>query len=108
MVKTESLVRALGKQRHQDHQVRQREQPLIRLFAGCFRRAGNEAQVAALRKIAKVIDADSREARNLCIGEDLLARLNRDHGLVPSDYRHTARYLFDASCRVRDASVQEQ
>jgi hypothetical protein len=59
------LVSALREQRHQHHQIRQREEPLIGLRTGSFRGAGDEAQVAALGEIVDVIDANPREACDL-------------------------------------------
>jgi hypothetical protein len=109
----ENLVCAAGKERHQHHEVGQGEQPLVRLFAGGFRSPRDKAQMAALRKIANVIDANSSQACNLCVGKNLLARFYGDHGLVPLTVCHTARLLlapksFDAICSVRDAPFVEQ
>jgi hypothetical protein len=60
-----ALVRAFRKQGHQNHQIREREQPLIGADAGRFRCPRNEAEVAALGKIVDMLDADSRQAGDL-------------------------------------------
>jgi len=75
-----SLVRALGKKGHKDHQVRKREEPLVRVEARGFRGARNEAQMAALGKIVEMLDTNPRQAGDLRIGENLLARLHGNHG----------------------------
>ena len=86
----ESLVCAAREQRHQHHQIGQRKQPLVRLLAGRFRGARDEAQVPALREIADVIDANPSQAGNFRVGEDLLARFYGNHGLVPQTVCRTA------------------
>jgi hypothetical protein len=55
---------ALGKQGHEDHQVRQSEKPIVGVSAGRFRGAGYEAEVAALRKIVEMLDANARQGRH--------------------------------------------
>jgi len=107
------LVSAARKQRDQHHQVRQREQPLVRLLAGRFRGARDEAQVAAFREIADVIDANPSQAGDLRIGKNLLARFDGYHGLVPLTLCRIvlpalASNFFDALCSVRDAPFHEQ
>src|SRR4029077_7027330 len=52
------LVRALGKQRHQHHQIRQAKQPLVSVCAGSFRGARDESQMAALGEVMDMIDAN--------------------------------------------------
>jgi hypothetical protein len=109
----EYLVGAAREQSDKHHQVRQGKQPLVRLLACRFRGARDEAQMAALRKIANVIDANSSQAGNFRVGKDLLARFYCNHGLVPLTGCHTARLLlapnsFDAFCSVRDALSLEQ
>ena len=109
----EYLVRAAREQRHQHHQVGQGKQPLVRLLACRFRGPRNKAQVAALRKITDVIDANPSQAGNFRVGKNLLARFYGNHGLVPLTVCHTARLLlaavtFDAFCSVRDAPFVEQ
>src|SRR5580692_5132619 len=109
----ENLVCAARKQRHQHHEVGQGEQPLVRLLACRFCGPRDKAQVAALREIANVIDANPSQAGNLRVGKNLLARFYGDHGLVPLTVCHTARLLlapksFDAICSVRDAPFVEQ
>src|SRR5437762_3751020 len=90
------LVRAFRKQGHQDHQVRKRKQPLIGAQAGGFRRPRDEAQMTALGKIVHVLDANPGQAGNLGIGEDLLARLYRNHGPAPLLRHLTAHTYLDA------------
>src|SRR6266436_1183274 len=58
------LMRALRKQRNQNHQIRECEQPLVRAQSRGFRGARDEAQMATLRKIVHMLDADAREAGN--------------------------------------------
>jgi hypothetical protein len=77
------LVRAARKQRHKHHQVRQREQPLVRLLAGCYCSARDKAQVPAFREVANVIHADASQSCNFCVGENLLAGFDSNHGLIP-------------------------
>jgi len=77
------LVRALGEQRRQHHQVGQAEQPLIGAGAGGFRGSRDEAQMTALGEIVDVFDANAGEARYFRIGEDFLARFYGDHGSWP-------------------------
>jgi len=109
----ENLVGAARKQRHQHHEVGQCKQPLVGLLAGRFRSPRDKTQMAALRKIANVIHADTSQAGNFRVGKNLLARFYGDHGLVPLTVCHTARLLlalksFDAICSVRDAPFLEQ
>ena len=75
------------KQSNQDHQVRQRKQPLIRLDSRAFRRPGNKSQVPALREIMQVIHANAGQAGNFRVGEDLLARFDGNHGSGPLSVR---------------------
>lgn len=67
------LVRATGKQRRQNHQIRQREQPLVRLRARSFRSSRDEAQVTAPREVVQMIHADARQAGYFRVGKDFLA-----------------------------------
>src|SRR5437879_738869 len=69
-------------QHHQNQQVRQREQPLICLLPRCLGRACDETQVAGLRQAVQVLYADARQARNLCVREDLLTRFDLNHGFA--------------------------
>ena len=97
------LVRAAGEQRHQHHQVRQGKQPLVGLNTRGLSSARDKPQVTALGKIPQMLDADTRQGRNLGIGENFLARFDGNHGLAP---------LFspplDVSDIVRAAISQEQ
>ncbi len=103
------LVRALGKQRHNHHQIGQAEQPLVSAGAGGFRSARDEAQMAAFREIVNVFDANPSEGCDFRVGEDFLARLYRDHGLAPGPRSLLPASLlcltqvFDASCRLNAA-----
>jgi hypothetical protein len=67
------LVRATGKQRRQNHQIRQRKQPLVCLRARGFRSSRDEAQMTAAREIVQMIHADSRQACYFRVGKDFLA-----------------------------------
>ena len=77
------LVGALGEKSHQNHQVGKGEKPLIGLDAGGFSSAGDESKVTGLGEIMDVFDANPRETGNFRIRENLLTRLDRDHGLAP-------------------------
>src|SRR6267143_6787834 len=78
-----SLVGALRKEGHENHQIREREKPLIRIDAGSFRGPRDKSQVAALCKVVHVLHANPRQVRNFRIGENLLTRLHGDHGPTP-------------------------
>lgn len=78
-----ALVRAAREQRHQNHQVRQSKQPLVRLDSGRLCSARDKAQMAALREVAQMLDADASQTRNFRIGEDLLARFDGNHDFDP-------------------------
>ena len=67
------LVRVTGKQRRQNHQIRQREQPLVRLRARSFRSSRDEAQVTAAREVVQMIGADARQTGNFGFRENFLA-----------------------------------
>jgi hypothetical protein len=84
------LVRALGEQSHQNHEVGKREQPLIRPNTSGFGRAGDETEVTGLGEIVDVLDTDPRQAGNLGICENLLTRLDCDHGLAPRTWAQFA------------------
>src|SRR5262245_53101950 len=86
-----SLVRSLGEQRYQHHQIRQGKQPLIGLRASCFRSARDESKMAALGEVVDVVDANPRQTCDFRVGEDFLARLYGNHGLAPGP-------RFTASC----------
>lgn len=80
---------AAGKKCHEDHQVRQCKQPLIRLHASRFRSPGDESQMAPLSEIPQVIQANPGQAGDFRICKDLLARFDGDHGLVPLNQRRS-------------------
>ena len=71
-------MRATREQRRQHHQVREREQPLLRLGSGCFRRPCDNTQVPGAREIVNVFHADTRQAGYFRIRKNFLARLNRN------------------------------
>ena len=58
------LVGALREQRHHNHQVGERKQPLIRVDPGGFGGTSDESQVARLGEVVDVLNANSRQARN--------------------------------------------
>jgi hypothetical protein len=98
------LVRAAREQCHQNHQIRQGEKPLIRLDSRRFRGTRDEPQMAALREIVQVVDANPREGSHLGIGEYFLARFNGNHGPWPSFLlRPTWPYPLDAGLILRAA-----
>src|SRR6267143_6167548 len=78
------LVCAAREQCHQHHQIRQGEKPLIRLDPRRFRGSRDEPQMAALREVAQVVQANPRKVGHLGIGEYFLARFNGNHGSWPS------------------------
>jgi hypothetical protein len=73
-------VRTAREERNEHHEVGQREQPLIGLSIGSFGGAGDKAQVTAAREIVQMLGADTRQTGNFRVGENLLARLDLDHG----------------------------
>src|SRR4029077_1836857 len=77
-----ALVRALGEERNQHHEIGQREEPIVS-SAGCFGGASDEAEVARLGELADVLDADASQAGNFRIGEDFLARFDGNHRRSP-------------------------
>ena len=68
-----SLVLAARMQHHQNHQVRQRKQPLVRLLPRRLSRARDKADVPGARQIVEMLQADARQAGNLRVREDLMA-----------------------------------
>jgi hypothetical protein len=101
-------VRALRKQGHQDRQIRQRKQPLVRAQTCRFGSARDEAQVAAFRKVANMLDANPRQAGDFGIGEYFLARFYGDHGHTPVPRtillpKSLLLEFFDAFCILRAA-----
>src|SRR6266404_428125 len=102
------LVRALRKQGHQNHQIRKCKQPLIGADAGCFRCPRDEPQMAALRKIVHMLDANPRQAGDFRIGEDLLARLHGNHGPAPLLRPKTSPRLLRCCTHRRRCFISEQ
>ena len=76
--RTNDLVGATGEQRRQHHQIGKREQPLLRLRAGCFCCSCDHAQVAAPREIVNMLNADARQAGYYRVRKNLLTRLHRN------------------------------
>ena len=70
---------AAREQNGEDHQVRIREEPLLRTRACRFGRADELSEVLVLGEGVQMIEADPREARHFVFGENLLARFDRDH-----------------------------
>jgi hypothetical protein len=95
-----SLVLAALDKHRQHQQIRVGKQPLIRLGASRFGRARDESQVPAARKIPQVIEADSRQPRDLVFREKLLAGLYRQH-FEPLNY-------FDAATILEAVSISLQ
>jgi hypothetical protein len=63
----------------QNHQIRIRKQPLLGFRAGSFGHTRQSTQVFILGHRPEVIQADPRQARDLVLGEEFLARLDSDH-----------------------------
>ena len=74
-------VRAARKQRNQNHQVRQREQPLVGLRACSFCRARDHPKMTAAREVVQVLHADASQAGYFRVGENFLTRFDGDQGL---------------------------
>src|SRR6266704_2600550 len=102
-MESSASVRAFRKECHQNHQVRKREQPLVRIDTCRFRCPRDKAQVAALGEIVHVLDANAGQARHFRIGEDLLARLHGNHGPSSSTPPHIGHTFFDALCSLSAA-----
>ena len=75
------LVRAAWEQRHQHHQIRKREKPLVRAGPCCFRGPRDKSQVPAPREIVQVFHTNPRQAGNFRLRKNLLTRLDRDQEL---------------------------
>jgi len=80
-----ALVRALGEERNQHHEIGQSEEPIVG-FAGGFGGASDEAEMARLRELVNMVDADAGQTGNFRIGEDFLARFDGNHGRSPELY----------------------
>jgi hypothetical protein len=74
-----TLVRALLEQCRQHAQVREREQPLVRLTSRGFGCACDKAQVPLLCEIVQMFQANARQTRDFEVGEYFLAGPNGDH-----------------------------
>ena len=74
---------ALREKRDQNHQVRKREEPLVRINPRGFCRASDESQVTAFGEIVQVLDTNPRQSGDFRISENFLARLHGNHGLAP-------------------------
>src|SRR5712692_207516 len=77
-----SLALAARIQHRQDHQVRQRKQPLIGLLLRCLIHACDKAEVPPARQTVEMLQADPRQGGNLRVRKDLLARLDLDHAFA--------------------------
>jgi hypothetical protein len=86
-------VGAAGKQRNQNHQIGQREQPLIRLCACGFSRAGKKTQVTPAGEIVQVLRANARQTGNFRFCKYFLARLYGNHLMASLILRSAARLL---------------
>lgn len=62
-----------GIQNRQHHQIRQSEKQPLGLLARGFSGAFEESQMTALREGAQIGKTDSRQQRNLFVGEKFLA-----------------------------------
>jgi hypothetical protein len=76
VAREDRLVSAARKQRGQNHQVGQREQPLLRLCASRFGCSCDHAKMPATGEIVQVIHADARQTSHFRVCKDLLTRLN--------------------------------
>ena len=77
-----SLVFAARIQHRQDHQVRQRKQPLIGLLPRCLIRANDKAEVPPARQTVEMLQANPRQGGSLRVRKDLLAWLDLDHAFA--------------------------
>jgi len=87
------LVRAAGEQRNQNHQIGQRKQPLVRLGACSFCRAGKKTQMTPAREVVQMLHTDSRQAGNFGFCKYFLAGLYRNHLMASHILRSAARPL---------------
>src|SRR5262249_47470947 len=76
----EPSVRALGEEGDEHHQIADGEKPLVGLLAGRLGGASDKTKMAAARKIVQMIDPDTCQGSNFCIGKDLLPRFHCNHG----------------------------
>ena len=97
------LVRAAREERRQHHQVGQRKQPLLRLCASCFRCSCDHAQVTAPREIVQMFHANPRQAGHFHVRENLLTRLDFNHGCLSNSPPLSSPTLFDVHSRLEDA-----
>jgi hypothetical protein len=72
-------VLAARKQGGEDAQIRIGEQPAFDLPSGDAGSAHDGAEVFAAGHVAKMLGADSRQAGNFILGENLLSGLDSDH-----------------------------
>ena len=87
-----NLVLATRMQLKQNHQVRQREQPLIRLHACHFSRACDEPYVPSACQAVEMLQADPGQVGSLRVRKDLLTRLDFNHAIAlsyPQNYSWT-------------------
>jgi hypothetical protein len=70
---------AAGKQGREDTQIRIGEEPAFHLPSGGPGSADDGTDMFAAGHVAKMLGADSRQAGNFVLGENLLSGLNSDH-----------------------------
>jgi hypothetical protein len=71
-------VLAAGMEHVHDHQFRVAKEPFLGP-CGSFGDAGQRSEVLVARQTSQMFAADAREARDLVLGENPLARLDSDH-----------------------------
>ena len=87
-----SLVLVARMQLKQNHQVRQREQPLIRLHARHFSPACDEPYVPSACQAVEMLQADPGQVGSLRVRKDLVTRLDFNHAIAlsyPQNYSWT-------------------
>src|SRR5260370_42452320 len=77
---------AAREQRRQNHQVPWREKPMFSLISKALDGACDKAQPMTLREIVEVLAAYPRKVCHLGISEDLLARFDGYHWLIPRNF----------------------
>jgi hypothetical protein len=73
------LVLAAGMQNGEDHQIGVREKPFLGADASGFSCADQFAEMLVMGEGVQVIEANTRQAGYLILGECLLARLDTNH-----------------------------
>jgi hypothetical protein len=75
-------MRAAREQRRQNHQVGEREQPLLRLRSCGFRCSCDHAQMTAPREIVRMFHANARQASHFRVRKNLLTGLDFNQGYL--------------------------